>query len=238
MKGVILAGGAGSRLKDLCIGLNKHVLPVGKYPMIYYPVFSMINNGITDILIVTGNNDAGQFVDLLGDGTELGCNILYSYQAKPLGIADALRRAENFVGFDENFLTILGDNIFNEKLNVDINNDCEAKIFVTNVKEPQHYGVVNFNEDGSIKDIEEKPIVPKTNTIATGAYIYPSSVFFLINKLSPSERGELEITHLNNMYIDEGLMDYQFLTEPWFDCGESVEEYCNTSYKMKDVQLK
>ena len=237
MKGVILAGGTGTRLGDLTKAMNKHMLPIGKYPMIYYPIMTMIDNGITDILIVTGDHCAGQFVDLLGDGTELGCNLLYSYQSEPLGIADALQRAEEFVGVDDNFLTILGDNVFTEPLDLHLSNNYLSKIFVTEVEEPQHYGVVAFNENG-ISHVEEKPRNPPSNYIATGAYIYPSTVFKHLKELSPSERGELEITTINNMYICEGLTDHQFLHGSWYDCGESLEEYAETSYKMRDVVLK
>lgn len=238
MRGIILAGGSAQRLRPLSTVINKHLLPIGRYPMIYYPLETLISCGIKDIMVVTGHDHAGQFVNLLGDGSDFGVNIVYSYQKKPLGIADALRRAECFVGNDEQFITILGDNVFMEPLYLNVKDGCESKIFLKEVAHPEHYGVVNFNPDHSIKNIEEKPKHPKSSIIATGAYLYPNRVFPLINELSPSERGELEISHLNNMFIDNGTMDYQILSEEWFDCGESLEEYGETSYTMRGIILK
>jgi glucose-1-phosphate thymidylyltransferase len=241
MKGIILAGGSGSRLDPLTISLNKHMLPVGKYPMIYYPLNTMIENGITDILIVTGNSEAGQFVNLLGDGSSFGVNIFYSYQKSPLGIADALNRGREFIGDNSEFLTILGDNIFTEKLNVyqKITDLAPySKIFLKEVRHPEHYGVACFNDDGELTHIEEKPKDPKSNRIATGAYVYPGLVFDYINNLKPSARGELEITDLNNLFIKQGIMEYQYLENDWYDCGESLKEYNETSYKMRNITLK
>ncbi len=239
-KGIILAGGTGSRLGDLCCGLNKHLLPVGRYPMIFYPINTMIKNGITDILIVTGNDEAGQFVDMLGDGSKFGANILYSYQEKPLGIADALRRGENFIGKDEEFLVILGDNIFTEILNVESEHSGDmpyCKVFLKQVQRPEHYGVACFDDEGVLYKVEEKPRQPKSDRILTGAYVYPRSVFEYITDLTPSDRGELEISDLNNMFIRKGIMDYQYLHNDWYDCGESLEEYNETCYKLKDTRL-
>lgn len=238
MKGVILAGGTATRLFPITKALNKHMLPVGQHPMIDYPINTMLECGITDILIVTGNHHAGQFVDLLGDGSDLGVNIMYSYQKTPMGIADALKRAEHFVGTDDNFLTILGDNIYNERLNLNLSMGFDAKVFLTEVEHPEHYGVVTLNERNIIKYITEKPKAPESSLIATGAYFYPVRVFDLIDDLSPSQRGELEISDINNMFIAEGLMEHQLLKKTWYDCGESLEEYNETSYKMKDVVLK
>lgn len=234
MKGIILAGGTATRLAPLTTSLNKHMLPVGKYPMIYYPINSMIECGIKDILIVTGDKHAGQFVNLLGDGSKFGCNILYSYQESPLGIADALKRGEQFMGKDEQFLTILGDNIFMEPLDVRGN---LGRIYLTEVEHPEHYGVAYFTGD-TLSHIVEKPANPPTNLIVTGAYLYPREVFDMINGLTPSARGELEISDLNQMLLNKNMLDYVTLKKTWYDCGESLEEYNNTSYNMKDVCLK
>jgi glucose-1-phosphate thymidylyltransferase len=240
MKGVILAGGNGSRLDPLTLSLNKHMLPVGRYPMIYYPLNTMIENGIKDILIVTGNSEAGQFVNLLGDGSSFGVNIFYSYQKQPLGIADALNRAKEFIGNDSEFLTILGDNIFTEQLNIYpsiTDRTPYSKIFLKTVSHPEHYGVACFDGD-KLTHIEEKPQNPKSNYIATGAYVYPKEVFDYIKNLKPSARGELEITDLNNLFITKGIMEYQYLENEWYDCGESLKEYNETSYKMRNIALK
>lgn len=241
MKGIILAGGTGTRLAPLTDGINKHMLPVGRYPMIFYPINSMIQNGITDILIVTGNDEAGQFVDMLGDGSKFGINILYSYQEKPLGIADALKRGNKFIGKDKEFLVILGDNIFLDTLDLTSSNPDPTypygKLFVTEVKHPEHYGVAEFDAGGELCNIEEKPRIPKSNKIVTGAYLYPRLIFDYIKDLHPSARGELEITDLNNSFIKKGLMEYQILKDVWYDCGESLEEYNETCYKMKDTKL-
>jgi glucose-1-phosphate thymidylyltransferase len=241
MRGIILAGGTGSRLAPLTDGINKHMLPVGRNPMIFYPINTMYQSGIKDVLIVTGNDDAGQFVDMLGDGSKFGMNIMYSYQEKPLGIADALKRGEVFAN-GSNFLTILGDNIFTEKLKchsrfVPSFNNSFGRLFLTDVAHPEHYGVAEFDKGGALCNIEEKPKMPKSTKIVTGAYVYPNMVFDMINDLSPSKRGELEITDLNNMLIEKGIMEYQDLHQPWFDCGESVKEYNETCYKMKDIGL-
>ena len=237
MKGVILAGGTATRLFPITKALNKHMLPVGQHPMVYYPVNTMMECGITEILIVTGNHHAGQFVDLLGDGSDLGVNITYSYQKSALGIADALKRAEHFVGTDSQFLTILGDNIYTEPLDTATEFPSQAKIFLKEVAHPEHYGVVEMDKWGKIYRVTEKPKHPVSSLIATGAYLYPMSVFSLISRLSPSERGELEITDINNMFINANTMDYQILKTDWYDCGESLTEYNETSYKMKDVSL-
>jgi glucose-1-phosphate thymidylyltransferase len=240
MKGIILAGGTGTRLAPLTDGINKHMLPVGRYPMIFYPINTMIENGITDILVVTGNDEAGQFVDMLGDGSKFGANILYSYQEKPLGIADALRRGEKFIGNDKEFLVILGDNIFTEKLELSSTHEGSmpyGKVFLKQVERPEHYGVACFDEGGELYKVEEKPRIPQSDRILTGAYVYPRTVFEFIADLKPSARGELEISDLNNLYIRKGIMDYQYLKQDWYDCGESLEEYNETCYKMKDIKL-
>lgn len=240
MKGIILAGGTATRLQPLTKSVNKHMLPIGKYPMVYYPLNTMLEAGIKEILIVTGDKHAGQFVNLLGDGSEFGCNIIYSYQEKPLGIADALKRGEHFVGKDDQFLTILGDNVFLEPLDLTPKDLCLGKfgrVFLTEVEHPEHYGVAYFHND-ELFQIVEKPSHPESNLIVTGAYLYPRLVFERINELTPSARGELEISHLNQMLLNEGLLDFSILKSQWHDCGESLEEYNNTSFKMKDIHLK
>jgi len=241
MKGIILAGGTGTRLTPLTDGINKHMLPVGKNPMIFYPINTMIQSGITDILIVTGNDEAGQFVDMLGDGSKFGVNLLYSYQEKPLGIADALRRGEQFIGKDKEFLVILGDNIFMETLDLTSEHAGShmpyGKVFLTGVERPEHYGVACFDAGGELYEVEEKPFIPQSNQILTGAYVYPRLVFDHISDLEPSKRGELEITDLNNLLISKGIMEWYSIDSDWHDCGESLAEYNETCYKMKDITL-
>ena len=222
MKGVILAGGLGTRLYPLTRITNKHLLPVFNKPMIYYSIEKLVSCGIKEILIVTGGNHAGEFLRLLGNGKEFGLKeIHYTYQVGERGIADALRLASDFAKNDK-IIVILGDNIFEAPLNryvEDFRKQKEgAKILLKEVENPQRFGVAVFKGDKIIK-IEEKPKKPKSRYIVTGIYMYDSRVFSYIKKLKLSERKEYEITDVNNMYIKENLMTYDFLEGFWSDCG-------------------
>lgn len=221
MKGIILAGGTGSRLFPLSKVTNKHLLPVGQYPMIYHPIFKMKEAGIEDIFIVTGKEHAGAIVNLLGSGYEMGLRFTYRIQDQPGGIAQALGLAEGFVG-DDKCVVILGDNIFEDSITEYVNSfDRQierAKILIKEVSDPERYGVAELNE-GHILSIEEKPKQPKSNYCVTGIYMYDSSVFNIIKTLRPSGRGELEITDVNNEYIRRGNMTYSILQGWWTDAG-------------------
>lgn len=222
MKGIILAGGLGRRLYPLTKITNKHLLPVFDKPMIYYPLMSLIEAGIKDILLVTGGNHAGEFLRLLGSGKEFGLKeIHYTYQAGEKGIADALRLAEDFAGRDK-IVIILGDNVFETSIKKYVKNFEKqkegARILIKKVSNPERFGVVNF-KNGKIVSIEEKPKKPKSNYIVTGVYMYDSRVFNFIKKLKISKRGEYEITDVNNMYLKNSLLSYDILQGFWTDCG-------------------
>jgi len=222
MKGVILAGGLGTRLMPCTKVTNKHLLPVYDKPMIYYPIMTLVNAGIKDILIVTGGNNAGDFLRLLGNGREFGLkDISYTYQEGEGGIADALKLAENFADGKKIFV-ILGDNIIQDNVSAYVEEFEKqpkgAKVFLKEVPDPERFGVAEI-KDGKIISIEEKPKVPKTNYAVCGLYMYDNDVFEIINNIKPSERGELEITDVNNEYIKRGTMTYSILKGWWTDAG-------------------
>lgn len=221
MKGVILAGGTGSRLYPLTKVTNKHLLPVGGKPMIYHPIEKLVQAGIEEILIVTGIEHMGDVVSLLGSGSEFGCRFTYKVQDKPGGIAQALSLGENFVHGDL-LAVILGDNIFQDPITgfvEDFRNQGKgAKIILKEVPDPHRFGVAELDGDRVIR-IEEKPREPKTNWIVTGIYFYDSQVFDIVRTLKPSWRGELEITDVNNRYIERGEMTWGKLSGWWTDAG-------------------
>ena len=222
MKGVILAGGLGSRLLPLTKVTNKHLLPVGRKPMIYYPIECLVNAGITDILIVTGGGNAGDFLKLLGNGREFGLkHINYTYQEGEGGIADALSLAEHFAD-REKICVILGDNILEGNIAQAVrdfqNQEKGAKIFLKEVPDPERFGVPVLDGDKVVK-IEEKPKAPKSPYAVIGIYLYDAQVFDFIRPLKPSARGELEITDVNNMYIEQGAMTYEVIDGWWTDAG-------------------
>jgi len=222
MKGIVLAGGLGTRLYPLTKVTNKHLLPVYNQPMIYYPIQTLINAGIRDIMIVTGGNSAGDFLRLLGNGKDFGLKHLnYTYQEGEGGIADALKLAEHFADGDL-ICVILGDNIIEGNI-VKAREDFEkqgkgAKILLKKVPDPQRFGVPELDGDRIIR-IEEKPKVPKSDYAVTGIYFYDSRVFEIIKTLKPSARGELEITDVNNDYIERGEMTWAELEGWWTDAG-------------------
>lgn len=222
MKGVILAGGLGKRLYPLTKITNKHLLPVYDKPMIFYPLQTLINAGIDDILIVTGGNHAGDFLRLLGNGRDFGLkHINYTYQEGEGGIADALSLAEHFSEYDK-MVVILGDNVIEGniiKAVKDFRKQKEgAKILLKEVPDPERFGVPEI-VDGKIVTIEEKPKAPKSNFAVIGIYMYDGKVFDIIRTLTPSARGELEITDVSNAYIKEGKMTYDVIQGWWSDAG-------------------
>ena len=228
MKGVILVGGSGSRLDPLTRVTNKHLLPIYDKPMVYYPIQTLVNAGITDIMLVTGGSNAGDFLRLLGNGSDFGLKRLhYTYQDRPAGIAHALGLAQDFAEGDS-LLLMLGDNIIEGNLLAARRNfeaqERGARVMLTRVENPSSYGVVEI-EDGRIKNITEKPARPKSNLVQTGIYFYDERVFEIVSKLRPSGRGEMEITDVNNYYLQEGNLEYDILEGFWADCGESFEMY-------------
>jgi glucose-1-phosphate thymidylyltransferase len=221
MKGVILAGGTGSRLYPLTKVTNKHLLPVGKHPMIFHLVAKLKEAHINDILVVTGKEHMGAVVNLLGSGKDYGVKFTFKVQDEAGGIAQALGLAEQFVG-DDLCVVLLGDNIFENSIvpfaEAFKSQGRGAKILIREVPDPQRYGVAEIGED-KILSIEEKPTVPKSNYCVTGIYFYDTEVFEMIKTLKPSGRGELEITDVNNNYIAQGKMTYEILSSWWTDAG-------------------
>jgi glucose-1-phosphate thymidylyltransferase len=220
-RGIILAGGKGTRLGELTKVTNKHLLPVGPYPMVYHPLKKLIGAGIRDVLLVSGTEHMGDFVELLGSGKALGCSLTYRVQDEAGGIAQALGLAELFCG-DRRCVVILGDNVFLEPL-ARILAEAEKKpddawIVLIKVDDPSRYGVAELRGD-RVVGIEEKPAAPKSDFAVVGVYIYPSDVFSVIKGLKPSGRGELEITDVNRYYLDQGRLGYSFLEGYWTDAG-------------------
>jgi glucose-1-phosphate thymidylyltransferase len=221
LKGIILAGGMGSRLMPLTKVTNKHLLPIGEKPMIYYPIEKLTQIGIREILIVTGVEHMGDVVSLLGSGKEFGCEFTYKVQDEAGGIAQALSLAEGFAS-GEPVVVILGDNVFQCSLesycDSFIVQGSGAKVLLRQVPDPHRFGVAEIS-DGQVIGIEEKPKQPKSDYIVTGIYFYDSSVFEIVKKLKPSGRGELEITDVNNAYIEKGELAYEIMDGWWTDAG-------------------
>jgi glucose-1-phosphate thymidylyltransferase len=222
MKGIILAGGLGTRLYPLTKVTNKHLLPVYDKPMIYYPLQALVNAGIDDILIVTGGNNAGDFLKLLGNGKDFGLrHINYTYQEGEGGIADALRLAE-FFSRGEKICVVLGDNIIERNIRKAAeafdHQKGGAKILLKEVPDPFRFGVPEIDGERIVK-IEEKPKEPKSSFAVIGIYFYDPKVFDIIKTLKPSGRGELEITDVNNWYVNQGLMTWDLLDGWWTDAG-------------------
>ncbi len=221
MKGVVLAGGTGSRLFPLTKVTNKHLLPVGYAPMLWYPVWKLKQAGIEEILIVTGTEHMGDVVGCLGSGKDFGCRFTYKVQDEAGGIAQALALAENFAG-GQDICVILGDNIFEDDLSADVEAFTRqgkgGRILLKPVHDPQRYGVAELQGDRVI-GIEEKPKAPKSNLSVTGIYFYDGTVFDIIRTVKPSGRGEMEITDVNNAYISRGEMSFGTLQGWWTDAG-------------------
>lgn len=221
MKAIILAGGTGSRLFPLTKVTNKHLLPVGKYPMVFHSVYKLKQAGLTDILIVTGKEHMGDVVNLLGSGSQMGVDFTYKVQDEAGGIAQALGLAEHFVGADQ-MVVILGDNVFADDITPYVSNFREqkkgAKILIQQVPDPTRFGVPELQGE-HIVSIEEKPKQPKSNFAVTGIYMFDHTVFEIIKTLTPSSRGELEITDVNNAYIKRGKLTFDVLEGWWTDAG-------------------
>lgn len=240
MKGVVLAGGTGSRLFPLTKITNKHLLPVYNKPMIYYPIQTLVDAGIKDILIVTGGRNSGDFLRLLGNGKEFGLKHLnYTYQEGEGGIADALNLAAHFADGDK-ICVILGDNIIEGSIRQAVEEFREqprgAKILLKEVPDAERFGVAEIR-NGTIVGIEEKPKHPKSNYAVTGLYLYDATVFEKIQRLVPSHRNELEITDVNNAYIREGTMTYSFLEGWWTDAG-TFDSLLRAGNLVAETELK
>lgn len=232
MKGVILAGGSGTRLHPLTRITNKHLLPIYDRPMISYAIEALVLAGITEVMLVTGGTHAGEFLRLLGNGHEHGIERLsYSYQERPGGIAEALGLAERFAA-EEPVLVMLGDNIIERTFRPTVERfDAQgsgARIVLTAEEDPlhlRHLGVPEFDDEGRIVRIVEKPEHPPSHYAVTGIYCYDPDVFRVIATLEPSRRGELEITDVNNYYVDQKMMAFDVLDGFWGDAGESIDAY-------------
>jgi glucose-1-phosphate thymidylyltransferase len=232
VKGVILAGGTGSRLHPLTRITNKHLLPIYDRPMISFAIEALVKGGVTEMMLVTGGTHAGEFLRLLGNGEEFGIDrLFYAYQDRPGGIAEALGLAEHFVGGDR-AVVLLGDNIFGTSIRscVEAFRKQPKGARVVLWREPDrehlnHLGVAQMNGTARIERIVEKPSDPPSDLAVTGVYFYDETVWEVIPRLKPSARGELEITDVNNWYVDHGLMEYDVLQGFWGDAGESISAY-------------
>ena len=229
MKGLILAGGKGTRLKPATLTINKHMVPILNKPMILYPLHTLIHAGVTDIMIVTGGEHIGSIAEFLGDGSGYGVQLTYRVQKDAGGIAQALGLAKDFVG-DDSVVVILGDNIYeNEKLPASLPDGVGSKramLFLSPVKDPERFGVPTF-EGETIVAIDEKPAKPKSNYAVTGLYVYPPNVFDIIPTLKPSGRGELELSDVNDWYVKRGACAHHIFEGFWSDAG--------TRDSLKDV---
>ncbi len=226
MKGIILAGGRGTRLRPLTNVTSKQLLPIYNKPMIYYPLQTLLTAGITEILVIIAPDHAGDFLKLLGSGKEFGCDFTYEIQDKPEGLAQAFLIGEKFIQGDDVTL-ILGDNLYEDDFSAAIQGfEKGGRVFAKKVPDPERFGVVEFDENNTAISIEEKPEQPKSDYAVTGLYIYDNTVVEKAKALQPSARGELEITDLNNLYLKENSLDVAFVEGRWFDTGtfESMHE--------------
>ena len=246
MKGIILAGGSGTRLYPLTLGTSKQMLPVYDKPMIYYPLSTLMLAGIRDILIISTPDDMPNFQRLLGDGKAMGLNLNYTIQPSPDGLAQAFILGEDFIG-DEACAMVLGDNIFYgsgfsnmlKESAANAEDNGRATVFGYHVTDPERFGVVEFDKDWKAISIEEKPAKPKSNYAVTGLYFYPAGVSEKAKKVKPSARGELEITTLNEMYLHEELLDVQLLGRgsAWLDTG-TMDSLADASDFVRVVQKR
>ena len=222
MKGIILAGGSGTRLHPMTLALSKQLMPIYDKPMIYYPLSTLLYSGINDILIISTPNDLPVFKKLLGDGSQLGCNFSYKEQKTPNGLAQAFVLGEKFIGNDKVCL-ILGDNIFQMKTKI-LTDCCNVEggiIFGYHVNDPERYGVVEFNSQNKVISLEEKPVQPKSNYAVPGLYFYDNTVVEVAKNIKCSKRGEYEITDVNKFYLEKGILDIRVLARGsvWLDTG-------------------
>jgi glucose-1-phosphate thymidylyltransferase len=231
IKGIILAGGMGTRLYPLTKVTNKHLLPIGGEPMIFYPLRKLTEAGIKDVMVVTGVEHCGGIMSLLGSGKDHDCSITYKVQDQPDGIAGALKLCKNFVG-DSPCVVLLGDNIFNEDITSHIKDfelsDDDCKLFFKRITDPRRYGVGAF-KDKKLIEIEEKPEIPKSNMACVGIYMYSNKVFDVLSGAKKSDRGEYEITQINNVFVKNHKVSYVIMKDLWVDAG-TMDSYHKTNW--------
>jgi glucose-1-phosphate thymidylyltransferase len=229
MKGVVLVGGLGTRLAPMTRVTNKHLLPVGRFPMVYYPLHALAEAGVDEVILITGGNSPGAFLELLHDGSEFGFKTLYyAYQYAPRGIADALRLAEAFVDRDD-CVVILGDNIVDASLRPFVEGFRRqgqgARILLKEVPDPQRFGVPAFDDQGQLAELLEKPANPPSSYAVMGIYAYDQTLWEIIPALTLSERGQYEITDVNNVYLQRGQLGYDIFDHHWSDAGTPESLY-------------
>lgn len=240
MKGIVLAGGHATRLRPLTKITSKQLLPVYDKPMIYYPIHTLVQMGITEILVIVAPEYAGHYLNLLGSGKDLGCDFSYEIQDEPRGLAEAFIIGENFIGNDS-VTMILGDNIFDQDFSEEVRLfNGGAMIFAKKVEDPQRFGVVEFNDDMKALSIEEKPAIPKSNYAVVGLYVYDNRVVEYAKNLKPSARGEIEITDLNNIYLQNQELKVNIFGGLWEDAGtfDSLARVNNIMFERHQQKVK